>query len=227
MNFIFTGATTNAVVVNSIFSWVNCEFNNSINGMNCLNYNTFVRCEFLNNSTDGCSVGSSIYARFYGCIFSGNGRSAVTGNGINNVMYRCLCFNHGSTADVVQGHDDLFIMGCTFDGDGTSARIVDAGSESIACMVDCVLYDAAIGYYTTDTTAQGSLVPAFIGYNLTNSLTTGAYRNASADLEDTYLHWALGDVTSAPAFTDEASDDYTLGDSSPAIDAGIQPGGIT
>jgi hypothetical protein len=58
-------------------------------------------------------------------------------------------------------------------------------------------------------------------------MATGNYRNASADLTATWEHYGYGDVSGAPAFTDEANDDYTLATGSAAIDSGVSPGGIT
>ena len=63
---------------------------------------------------------------------------------------------------------------------------------------------------------------SFAGYNLFNDNASGTY----ADAGDPELI-GYQDVTDAPSFNDEGADDYTLQSSSPAVNAAIQPGGIT
>ena len=58
--------------------------------------------------------------------------------------------------------------------------------------------------------------------NLINSCTNSYYDGSG---EIAFL--GDGDVTTAPSFTDEANDDYTVTQDSPAVGAGIKPGGIT
>ena len=71
-----------------------------------------------------------------------------------------------------------------------------------------------------NSSANGAVSVA--AYNLMNSNNTDY---SPAPVTNDFM--PFNDVASAPAFTDEAGDDYTLGASSPAIDAGLQPGGIT
>jgi hypothetical protein len=82
--------------------------------------------------------------------------------------------------------------------------------------MDSIIYDCGTGVGNASTPWAYT---TFQGYNLLNSNTT--------DYEQTGPTIGFQDVTTAPAFTSESTDDYTLGGSSPAKNAGIQPGGIT
>jgi hypothetical protein len=227
-NFIFTGASSHGVNVANIYAFLNCDFkDNGGNGISGGNYQMFLNCTFTGNSVEGAQMGSNIYHRYIGCVFHTNATEAASSVGVFDVYYKCVFYANGASSDVIQGVDDTVVIGCTFDGDNTSGRIIDANIESAAVIVDNIFHDADIAYYTTDTTAQSGLVPGVIGYNLLSSLDTGAYRDASSDLTAKYEHWGYGDVTSAPGFTDEAGDDYKLNAASPARGAGLKPGGIT
>ena len=109
-------------------------------------------------------------------------------------------------------------IGNTLDGENTASAGLAASSEANCFILDNIIYDCTVG---VDIGANPVLPGLFYGYNLMNSNGTDYDTSALPDLV------GYGDVSGAPAFTDEAGDDYTLGDGSAAIDTGIQPGGIT
>jgi hypothetical protein len=108
------------------------------------------------------------------------------------------------------------MAGCTLDGENLVTHGIDCGSDVNANIMDSIIYDCGTGVGNASTPWAYT---TFQGYNLLNSNTT--------DYEQTGPTIGFQDVTTAPAFTSESTDDYTLGGSSPAKNAGIQPGGIT
>ena len=224
-NFIFTSCATNNVVIAGALSFVNCEFLSasaygvSVSG----NYVSFLNCVIANNSNDGCNNALGQYPYFIGCKVYGNTSEGIVAQGISGFIYKSLIYNNGSTVAAVVGCDNMIVADCTIDGDGTTGALLDGNSEAFGAIVNNILYDGATAYLTNDTTG----IPFFAcvtGYNLINSCTNGYYDGTNPLNSDVY-GWQ--GVTSAPAFTNEAGDDYTLGATSPAIDAGCTPGGIT
>ena len=90
------------------------------------------------------------------------------------------------------------------------------------CVVlDSIFHDYGGNAVTTLAPTPGGGV---FDHNLFSSITGSDY---STDYTVDGGFYGLNDVSSAPGFTDEAGDDYTLGAGSNAIDAGMVPGGIT
>jgi hypothetical protein len=228
-NFIFTGATSHGVSLAERFVFINCDFtSNGGHGAQIGGHSNFLNCTFMSNTNEGIAAASGFYLTIVGCVFGNNGSKGISNTGANNYIYKSV-FYGGGVLDhaITSGMDNSVLIGCTLDGENSAlAYGIDGNNESWRLIVDNIFHDWDIGYYCTDTSGIGSF-GASIGYNLFNSITTGNYRDASADLTATWEHYGYGDVSGAPAFTDEANDDYTLGASSPAIDAGVQPGGIT
>jgi hypothetical protein len=218
-NFIFTGATSHAVSMtptdNCMF--FNCEFTSN-GGRGCIGDNTitFVCCEFTNNTNEGIFVDSAAAA--VGCIFSGNASSQVRMLGCT-VFYKNVVYNTASSGLGADLNGATFVGMNTLDGEGgTNIGIKNEsapGSQSV--LVDNIIYDWGTG---VDAPASPNTAFSFWGFNLLNS-------NSTADYDTSNEMYGIQDVTAAPAFTDEANDDYTLDSASPAKNAGIQPGGIT
>jgi hypothetical protein len=219
-NFIFTGATSHGVNLADEDSmlWVNCEFSsNSAHGILCDNNHTFVNCEAYSNSEHGFSCGTN--ARFIGCTSHSNTKSQF--DAVSTIVaYKCVAYNPGNTASTY-----LFYMGslsggmlaCTLDGDNASnIKGVQMTSEANPLVIDSVLYD--IPTAVNVSASQG--FDAVLAYNLINSNTTDY---STAD----WYACNFKDVTTAPAFTNEAGDDYTLDEASPALGTGLTPGGTT
>jgi hypothetical protein len=225
-NFSFDGSSSQAVAAASILNFINCDFiNNGSSGAFVSTNVTFVNCTFGGNSLRGIQGTGNVKA--VGCTFYTNTRQAMD-VGIDSAAYRCVFYNNatGGSYNVVEGGDYFCLLGCTFDGDGSTPALFAAdASQSLSLVVDNILYDATTAISVNDNAAWANT--AFCGYNLINSC-TNSYYNGSAEIPSVWFDWwGTGDVTSAPAFTDEASDDYTLDSASPAVNAGVQPGGIT
>ena len=225
-NFKFTGCSSSGVSISSAFKFYNCEFtSNGANGAFFNSYSSFVNCLFANNSTVGLNTSAASYINVIGCLFYGNTNAAIYGTGQNIFIDSCVFYSPGASNHGIDCSADYTILShCTFDGDGSTGFGVNAAGESYLAVVSNIIYDYDEGYRCYDT-AQAVFFTCVAAYNLMNTLPTGAYRTNSADI--TGLEYGYQDVTSAPAFTDEANDDYTLGATSPAIDAGIMPGCIT
>lgn len=198
--------------------FINCEFsgNSGIGVFGDNNYQ-FMNCLIRNNGGLGADTDAS--PNLVGCIVSGNTGIAVTGFG--GVCYRTV-FHDGDPGSVnLAGSNMNAVIGNTFDGEGgaTIDGVTVAGAASLV-MVDNIFHDLATAVlWDSINLPNGTLS---VGYNLMNS-------NSVADYESQGGYDDIGyrDVIAAPDFTNEAGDDYTLGDASPAIDAGVQPGGVT
>ena len=223
-NFKFDNCSATNVVVGNALVFINCEFTSSGgDGVICAFNCSFYKCIVANSTTIGINAGTGSGVIVAGCKIYSNGGIAFSVSSRDCIFYNTVFYaGHGSSDVIAAQADNSVMMGCTIDGDGTSGRLVDAGTEAWACIIDSVLYDGADAYYTTDVALQQT--SGIFANNLINSC-TNSYWDGSAEIS--HPGYNLGDVTSAPGFTDEAGDDYTLGDSSPAIDAGLQPGGIT
>ena len=220
-NFIFTGGSSNGYNAGNSdnCSFYNCEFtNNGAAGIFGDNFFAFVNCEFTNNGGRGCDCDSTL--TFVGCIFSGNAAEGAGGYTASK-FYKCLWFNNSLTTDVLpSSFSDL--IACTVDGDGTSGDGLGDANAAQILVVDNIIHDVG-GAGVTNPVAQAH---SFFGYNLFSNVTGSLY---SVDRDTTY-----GQITGYqdpaeqdPSFVDEASDDYRVQQSSPAVGAGLKPGGIT
>jgi hypothetical protein len=212
-NFILTGATSHGADLSlNQMTWKNCEFNSngttSGHGLNMGNGATCEKCIFSSNSLDGANVGTT--STFLGCRFLSNTQDGVDleyGSVIHSVFYN----NDGNGITFVGANGwTCLVYGCTFDGNakatGTAIEFPTAFWGPFIA-VNNIIYDCTTGMNGTD---QGTRLVS--RNNLVNSNTTN-YATGYQTFE--------GEVTSAPAFTDEASQDYTLGPTSPALQAGF------
>jgi hypothetical protein len=215
-NLTFNGASSIGVSLSAedYCLWYNCEFSNNGNiGFFGDNNHFFVNCEAINNSGVGIDVDNNIV--FIGCVAGLNtGAQMVAVNGY--LAYRNVGYGGTGTSDVLDFGQIRSVIGNTADGEGTNTDAISAVNQD-AIVVDNIAYDAVNGFANSGSYHSYA---AFYGYNLTNS-------NSTADYTTTGESVGVNDQTGAPAFTDEASDDYTLDSASPAKNAGVQPGGIT
>jgi hypothetical protein len=214
-NFVFTNATSIGASLGTadICTFVNCDFtNNGGAGIQIDNNITFINCE--SNSNSGRGFDPDTCNAYVGCIAHSNTTTGIVATAITSVVYKCVVYNNstGNGIDTTSGS----IIGCTLDGENSAATGIRMTSETDSVICDNIIYDWA----TAVDSGTWDSVQGFRGYNLLNSNTTDYDSTGQETL-------GIGDVTGAPSFTDEANDDYTLGGSSPAIDAGVQPGGIT
>lgn len=231
-NFDINSCSNDGVAFLSSSGYVfwNCKFRSNSSqgfvGTGC-NYMTFLNCEFTNNTAQGFD-GTGNDNLFLGCIFSGNGSAGADFSGGNyNLFYKCVAFDNSASVSGLHDLGDYSkVIACTIDMENASQPCIGAAAnETLTCVVDNILYDGSYGSVHTDTGLVASMSAA-VGYNLINSMATGNYNGSVPACISTGVTTDT-DVTSAPAFSNEAADDYTLSDDSPAIGAGIRPGGIT
>lgn len=210
-NFIFKRATTDNVglsVEDIIFK--NCEFNDSTgDGCSCDNRAFFENCLFDSNGGAGIDGAAVVFA--IGCRFITNTTEGIE-TGAGTFIFDCTFSGNGADAIECLGGNGTFvtILGCTVDGTGkiTNAGI-DLGSSfwSRAIVVNNLIYDCTEGI---DCASQGTF---FISRN-------NLLNNNTTDYPSSRFQTFEGEVTAAPQFEDEAGGDYSLGSSSPALDAG-------
>lgn len=221
-NIIFDNAVGMGVDFNTatFATFINCKFsNNGDDGITCDDWMSFINCEFINNFGAGIDAASGLRMFVAGCVFYDNASEDYRGDAGEVIIYKCVFYQPAAAQEQLilpsnaAGH---YVLGCTFDGDNTASACIEI--EGIyAKVVDNILYDSN-GYgveWDASTVPDSSSICA---YNLHNSHTTANYESSAQGTI------GLKDVSGAPAFTDEAGNDYTLGGTSPAIDAGMQPG---
>lgn len=209
-NFRFTNHTSHGVncdVDNVTFK--NCRFDDNVgSGCNGGDRWTFENCDASDNDVAGITVVSN--GCFIGCRAFNNGTRGLNSTS-GAVFLFCECFNNATEALRAGGAStDVFIcVNCTIDGnaDATDVGIqVNAGIATVVIMNN-IIYDCTLG--ATQTTVIGER--AIVRNNLINA-------NATAY---TGLTSSAGDVTGAPNFINEGSNDYRLATASPAVDAGF------
>ena len=217
-NFRVTGSTGTGFdfsTANDNYMLVNCQSdNNDSLGANGDNNCLFYKCKIFNNGSHGIQM--DLHGTFVACEFYGNGGDDIICN--NPLVVGCLFHDPTASTSAINidvGNALHGIINCTFDGENTTGVIGVEQSFSGAvegAIYNNIFYDLATGVdYITDLDGR-----CLIAHNLINSNTTD-YDNCSS-LE--------GDVTGAPQFTDEASEDYTLASGSPAVGAGVDAGSL-
>jgi hypothetical protein len=218
-NIICTGNTSAGVWFSNAdkVTWVNCEFtSNGGHGCYADNQHAFINCVAHSNSQSGIYVDQN--TSIIGCIAYSNSqhqiRSLTTDVCYKNLVYGLA--NSASYFGIDVGSLCTSIIGNTVDGEGLANSQGIDNDTSVCWMIDNIIYDCNLGIKTlsdNEETTWGTT------NNLLNSNTT--------DYTATFALTNLSVVTTAPAFTSEATDDYTLGEASPAIGAGLVPGGVT
>ena len=209
-NFIIQNHTSHGVDLNDVdrFCWKNCEFiDNTGAGAFVGVLHAFENCKFNDNGDDGCICqGGGI---FVGCEFMRNIVSGIDGSAAACAIF-CTFFSNGAKAmDCGAVNDVITLMiNCTVDGDSkdtTDGLYQNPAIRHFGAVVNCIFYDCASGI-------DFSCEEMFISRNNLVNANTADYTSGAG----TYT----GEQTGAPAFTDEASQDYSLGAGSPAREAG-------
>lgn len=218
--------------VGGYYVFENFKFTNAnADGVNLsLNQMTFRNCEFNDNTTDGLAMGNGPMCE--SCIFSGNGGKGIdcgtvlqvfgcrflsnTDDGIEctfGTVWGSVFYNNGGDAIEFLGSNGFgsAVINCTIDG---NAKTTGAGIDFATSFwgpyaaINCIIYDC-----TTGITGHNNGGGRFIGRNNLLNNNTSNYGSGYETL--------VGEVTSAPSFTDEGSQDYTLGGLSPALNVGF------
>ena len=212
-NLKFTDGTGDNVNISlNAMHWRNCEFTGSAvdgihssgNGMVCES------CIFFDCGTGGCDAGTS--CMFFGCTFEDCIADAIEitwGTVVN-----CVFINIGVRAIEFIGSNGFpcIVYGCTIDGviKNTTVGIkFPSASWGPFAAINNIIYDCLTGI-----AGHNNGNHRFIGRNNLLNANTTDYGNAGYRTEP-------GEVTTAPQFTDEGSEDYTLGASSPAKEVGF------
>ena len=193
-------------------TFVNCRAeNNAGRGFYVNQFACFYRC--LADSNTGVSFQLSSNAILACCsIHTASGAHCIDGS-TALTLYNVLIYNSGTAGrgvDSSGGNTQSAIFNCTIDGENAMATGIRFADGHLCSVVgNCIIYDCGTGIEQR-VNDSGDL-NVFFG-NLLNSNTTNYLR---------YSCEKFGEVTGAPAFTDEAADDYTLTPGSPAKAAGF------
>ena len=148
----------------------------------------------------------------HSCASYANGNDNYnTGGG---ATVNCLGYGLGGSGDkniLVGQSSPIMISNCTIDGEGVvgvDGVVFFAAANSSSMLINNIIYDCDKGVDMNGNKGRVTIA----AHNLMNSNTTD-YNSEVTPIPDT-------DVSTAPQFTDEANDDYTLASGSPAIDAG-------
>jgi hypothetical protein len=212
-NFIFQNAINENVgfqIVGTTFK--NCRFYNST-GDGCASGSAsmFENCLFDSNGSVGadCTSGTVI---FIGCRFENNTAEGIEHGGSLWVFDCTFVGNGGDAIENVGGNGQwMVVLNCTIDGDGKTTNTgIDCGASfwKRLVIINCIVYDCVEGI---DCASQGEY---FVSRN-------NLLNNNTTDYPGSRFQTFEGEVLTAPQFADEAGGDYSLGASSPALDAGF------
>jgi len=219
-NFKFLNSDNQGVILSlNQMMFRNCEASDNVGrGISVGNGLAIESCIFSNNGGDAVNCG--VTSQIYGSRFLGNANGVVMSHG---VVWGCTFYDIGGNAIEFQGVNAFAcaVINCTIDGNAKNTTIGVSFPGSFwgpFTAINNIIYDCITGM-----SGHNNGGGRFIGRNnLMNSNTTD-YANAGYET-------LVGEVTSAPAFEDEASQDYSLGAGSPALNAGFdgyETGGTT
>jgi len=191
------------------FTYKGCEFdNNGGDGLNADQNCLFEGCYAHNNGGDGFSVGHT--TAFICCISNANTSNGFSTEG--GTFYKCMAFSNGGVGFYTQLNAYHIFIDCVADGDakdtneGYDLSVAYASSQLV--VINCVAYDCGVGFVSN---ASLNTERSISRNNLVNANTT-PYTN---------FQTFTGEVTAAPGFVSEATQDYTPDVGSPLIAAGF------
>jgi len=193
-------------------AFINCRADQCTNGFIAEDFCKFLACEADNNSAKGISWDTDCC--MYGCVSHTNGDSPFDFN--KGVIVNCLAYGLGAGDYGFEASNSTFywIIGNTVDGEGAATTrgfsIGSGGTPQMQMFIGNIAYDCATGAHHNRDFKE-DLVSA---YNLVNSNTA----NYSG------METFVGEQTGAPAFTDEAGNDYRPGSGSAAKANGVDAG---
>lgn len=188
----------------------NCKFdNNGGSGVVCGDRCRFEECEFSDHDNHGCATNLS--AVILGCRAyrnAGDGIRVRTG-----VVFGCVCYSNGvygiNFTGLGLGH--YIAINNTIDGDSkdsTRGIYIEPLFAGVSAVVNNIIHDCETGIESP--LGDGEML---ISRNNLLNANTDNYAGGAA----TYA----GEVLDAPGFVDEASQNYQLSGTSPAIGAGF------
>lgn len=212
---------------------------------------TFINVTASNNTGSGLVADDNCC--FYKDLFDGNGDHGLdcdfdsliaccefTGNTniacetFNDVIHYQNLFHDGAAGQQgirTQSSGILAVLQCTLDGEGLTGgshigvNQTGANNSSTTVIMNSIIYDWTVGVDFSSGQENNTHGKSMSYGNLMNSNTTDRTFGEVGYSGTGWSTTAKGaDITGAPAFTNEAGDDYTLGDASPALVAGIGGG---
>jgi len=191
---------------------VNCHADNCGSyGFRGDDYIVCYRCSATNNSDRGFHLGDA--SNLFACWAHGNsahGQSIGSG-----VIAKGLSYNNSNRdyhVSMASSNGVCAVLDCTGDGENATGYGLNVflGYDGVV-IVGNVFYDYATAAIRSSADGGGLILCA---HNLLHSNTANYSNLVSVE----------GDVTSAPQFEDEGSDDYRLASGSPARAAGVDAG---
>ena len=188
----------------------NCEFiNNGGSGFFCDDFWRFEECEFSDNTSYGGY--SDSFSGYVGCRSYRNG---IYGFRLKSgLLLDCVAFSNISDALFFFGSAFEFavVSSCTVDGDSKDTNTgvaLATATHPLGIVINTIIYDCITGL----DVRPGMNELVISRNNLLNANTTD-YVGSAATFK--------GEVTGAPDFVAEATQDYRLNSSSPAKAAGF------
>lgn len=212
-NIIFTNPTGAAINISlNALVFKNCHF--TVTGNDGISTSgNGIQCEAcLFSSIGGVGVDAGTACCIIGCKFFSCTSTAVEIT--RGAVIDTLIYDSGSIGIEFTGANGVLcvVYGCTIDGNAkntTTGIVLPAAFWVPAVIVNNIIYDCTTGISGHNNGGRGRLMSR---NNLLNNNTTD-YANAGYET-------FIGEITTAPAFTDEGSQDYTLA-SSDAVAAGF------
>jgi hypothetical protein len=214
-NIVMASSTLANVDTNRFATfWKNCQFIHSTTDGFKGGQAFFENCKFDSNGGHGLNWQSGNNVVCVGCRFFDNGtdgfHQTISSTTLACGLIYCEFFSNNTNGISVGNSNDVvsIIINCTVDGDNkdtVKGLVFGAGFRQFACVLNSIFYDCATGIGSPN-----QLNAAISRNNLVNSNTTPYSGFSTFD----------GEVTSAPSFNNEGSNDYRPSSSSPLKNAG-------
>lgn len=212
-NFIFDNATGDGfdTVGGDNIAFVNCEFtNNGDRGFQGDNFVSFIKCSFAGNTTSAFDLDGP--GNVMACSINCNGAGGVFMN--DGAVILTEIFNIGASDYGIRTTGNLMTHVCNVTIDGENAASTTglefaSAAYDIPSVCNTIFHDVntAISVVANLNNVLSVVNTIFSSVNTEYGTNTGRYET--------------GKSTSAPGFTNEASDDYTIAAAGAAEDAGI------
>jgi len=182
----------------------------------------YLNCRFTGNVEEGFYSLDTAPNKFINCLFYANGKSGCICDADETLFYGCSWWNNGisssPTAIFGQSLSAMTVINCTFDGENDANAIgiyLPAAANNLPCLViNTIIYDCASGVEGSAASVDVRFLCCLFNSNTANTTNILQAPTAGDGIGND------GTITAAPAFENEAADDYTLGAASPAIGAG-------
>lgn len=191
--------------------WINCSANSntgaSSDGFACRSYSRYIGCDANSNGRDGWNQldASAEVMAYINCLAKDNTRYGF--HTYTNGIFFAFCVAHnnasGNFYSGISPASGYTAICCTSDGAATNAFRVGGRFNTV---MNCILSNATTGW---------------TGYSANTDHTVAIGNMYSGNSTDrTNVPTGFYDQTTDPIYTDRSSDDFTLQQSSPCVQAG-------